>query len=98
MKTTFKKGGKTKRVADSEEPIITIPPIVKVVDVQVTLVRVAPKFGHIAIAIGIDPHRKYTKYHLYHHPSNTLRIEFYSASLLCLNILCQVSSFFTNQE
>lgn len=47
--------GKIKRVATGEKTIVVIPVIVEIVQVQVTLVRVAVQNRHVAIAIRIPP-------------------------------------------
>ncbi|TSC94174.1 MAG: hypothetical protein CEN87_627 [Parcubacteria group bacterium Licking1014_1] len=49
--------GKIKRIADGEEAVVRVPPVLKIVDVQVALAGITPEFGHITIAGNrVDPH------------------------------------------
>ena len=48
-------GGRTKRIANGQEPIVVIPPVVKVVEVEVALAGIAPEFRNIAVAVAVLP-------------------------------------------
>ena len=68
-------------LANSQEPVVLVPPAVEVVQVQVALVAVPVEARHIPVAIPVLPDRTdYAKYLPKHHPLNTLGIESYSIS------------------
>jgi len=67
-----------KRVSDTGEHAPAIPPVVKVVEIQLTLTAILVQHQHVAVAVRIE--HNCMKYHPHHHPSNTLRAESNSES------------------
>ena len=46
-----------KRFAKGEETPVSIPPVVKPIEVKVALQIVPVQIGHVAVAIGVMPNR-----------------------------------------
>jgi len=69
--------GETVRVANAEEPIVAVPVAVPHVQVQIPLETVPVEVSHLTV-VTQDARRFCERYHPYHYPSSTLRIEFYS--------------------
>lgn len=68
-----------KQLAEEAEQTVPIPVVLDRVAVEVAPVGIAVEVEHVAL-----PDRaayKYTEYHPYHHPLNTLRVEFYLETL-----------------
>jgi len=61
-----------KRVSDGSKPAVVIPPVVEPIQVQLALVVPVVEIRHVAVTIAVLP---CTKYHPYHHPSNSLWVE-----------------------
>ena len=47
--------GKIKKVATGEKPVVVIPIIIEVVQVQVAIIRIAVQVRHVAVVIRILP-------------------------------------------
>lgn len=67
-----------KRVSGNEETIIGVPVVVEPIEVQLPPLAVPVEVRHAEVAIAVTP--ECTKYHLHHHPLNTLGIVSYLES------------------
>ena len=76
----------------TDQGIVVIPVIVGIAEVEAVVVRVQIQIDGTQVAVRVKPEPKYARYHLYHHPSNSLRIESNLGSKPA-NILHQVSLF-----
>jgi hypothetical protein len=62
-------------LANSQEPVVLVPPVVEVVQVQVALVAIPVEVRNVPVVVPVLPDRTdCAKYLLLHHPLNTLGI------------------------
>lgn len=59
-------GEKIKKVADEREHVVAIPPVVKVIQIQIALHGIAVEHNHIKVAVRALP--LCAKYHQNHRP------------------------------
>lgn len=82
-------------LADCRETAVVIPLVVVVVEVQVTLVAIEVEIRHVTVVVQLTGGTvNRARYHLLHHPLNTLRVVSVYGIFNSLAIPHQVSSIF----
>lgn len=77
---TSAKDGRIKTLAEGEEAIVVIPPVIPIVEIELALVIPVVEVGDVAVAVELNYRALYAKYHLCHCPLSSLGAVFYLGS------------------
>ena len=75
-KTPLAKAGQNEESCEADETVVRVEVVLKPIEVQIPVLAIEVEVRNVTVAIRVLPDKR-TRYHLNHHPSNTLKVESY---------------------